>query len=331
MQDKNQLVLTLFIRLLTARIFEEKLSLLLKNSVIPSALKLSLGQESIVGAMEALQADDPVFSSNRNLALATSRNSDLYALLMELFARPEGVCAGVCGQNALCDLKNAHYHSCVSPAMNLSMALGVAYSQKINQTGKVVMCVLGDGAAMSGLFFESLNIASVQQLPLLFYVENNAYCACVTTAQATLQKDVALSAKPYLMPSILVNGANTLDVYEAVKKAGAHARKNKGPVLIESKTYRLSANDYFDLQDYRTSEEIEQNTTCCPLNYLSTYMLQNAIGIKEDLLMLKEKIEGEIEEIFQRALTASNLAHIDETAQLHNQPEKNAQTQGELN
>lgn len=308
MNINNQKIVELFYKMLKVRVFEEKLASLYEEGKIHTNLYLSIGQEAVsAGAMAAINGKDKVFTSHRNFAASICLEMDIEKMFREIMGLDGGYTDGVAGPGYFADMKADIYGASAVPAGNVSVATGVAMGEKIHHTNNIVVSFIGDGAVNEGVFSESVNMASMFKLPIIYLVENNGYAKGQSFSKTSTVKDIASRASSYSIPGIIVDGNNVLDMYEAMLTASSYVRGGKGPIILEAKTYRFSGHHLADKALYRSSKELRAWFDKCPIKLLSNYMLQNMVGIDDDLQMMKDTISAEMDRIINKILNEKEI------------------------
>lgn len=222
-------------------------------------LHLYDGEEAIaVGAMAQLRADDAVVSTYREHGHALARGISARAILAELYGKLEGCSRGRGGSMHLFDAARRFYGGNAIVAGGLPLAAGLALADRMLGRERVTLCIFGDGAVAEGAFHETLNLASLWQLPVLFACENNLYAMGTAIERSQVETELSKRAASYHMPAIRVDGMDVLAVSDAVSETLAHVRTGLGPAFIEFQTYRFRAHSMFDPQLYRDKAEVEQ-------------------------------------------------------------------------
>ena len=290
----NQTIVQIFYKMLKARLFEEKAVMFQQRGLVSSPLYLSIGQEATAAAVCALGGDDAIFASHRNFAVAIAADVSAVTILAELAGLEEGLCGGNAGGACYADNSVNFYGATALAGGNFAKAVGTALSFKLQGRESCVACFAGDGASSDGSFYEALNMAALYQLPVIFFIENNCYGGRGRVDQLHNVRDIAERAKGFEIPGIIVDGNNAIEVYGGMMSGLEYAKKNQSPVVIESKTYRLAGHTLEDNQSYRTNEEIAQWVDYDAIDNITSYMIENGIGITEDLKMMRKKIEDEL-------------------------------------
>jgi TPP-dependent pyruvate/acetoin dehydrogenase alpha subunit len=246
--DRERLVwmLTQMVRI---REFEERVKRTFEDhpGVIRGHTHLADGAEaSIVGSLAALRPDDQMTATYRCHGYPITLGSDVKALMAEIYGREAGICKGYGGSMHLTDIDRGFLGTSGIVGQGIPHAAGVAWAAQIRGKGQVVLSFFGDGASKQGAFHETLNIASLWKLPVVFVMENNNYQAYTRVEQedanAAAGEPLAVKAKAHSMPGETVDGGDPVAVYETISKAVERARSGDGPTLVESMVYRLSAH-----------------------------------------------------------------------------------------
>lgn len=229
-------------RMLRVRLFDEAVKRFAKRGEIPGSAHLSIGQEAeVVGACYALRDDDFMTGNHRSHGHPIGKGSPLGPLMAEIFGKRTGVCKGKGGSMHLADFKVGSLGESGVVGSAVPIATGAAFSAKVRGTDQVSLCFFGDGAANQGGLHESMNLASIWSLPVIYLCENNQYAVTTPASQATSVKHIADRAVAYSMPGVTVeDGQDVLAVHDAVSTAVQRARAGEGPSLVEVMTYRYS-------------------------------------------------------------------------------------------
>jgi TPP-dependent pyruvate/acetoin dehydrogenase alpha subunit len=220
---------------------------------------LSIGQEgAIVGACMALRDDDYVTGTHRSHGHPIGKGADLLPLMAEIFGKRTGICKGLGGSMHLTDTSKGLICESAIVGGGFPLATGAGLSIQVRKTDQVSLCFFGDGATNEGTFHESLNIASVWKLPVIYFCENNGYAVTTSVAMSHGQPDIARRADGYGMPGITVDGQDIEAVHAVTQEAVDRARAGGGPTLIEAKTYRFDehSNRLAIPIKYREEEEV---------------------------------------------------------------------------
>jgi TPP-dependent pyruvate/acetoin dehydrogenase alpha subunit len=249
-------------RMLRIRKFEEEGTRLFKSGKIPAgAFHASIGQEAaIVGACMALRDGDAMTGTHRSHGHPIGKGGELKALMAELMGKATGICKGRGGSMHLADNSVGIISESAIVGGGIPLATGCAMGAKVRGIDQVSLCFFGDGAVNQGTFHESLNMAALWKLPVIYLCENNGYAITTSVATSHGQTNIARRADSYGMPGVTVDGQDVRAVYEATNTAVTRARRGEGPTLIEAKTYRFDEHNVGLLVriPYRSPGEVEQ-------------------------------------------------------------------------
>lgn len=302
MAISKEILTEMYKRMNEARAFDEKLNTFFKKGLMHGTTHLSIGEEaSGVASCMALEEDDYITSNHRGHSHIIGKGIDINRMMAEIFGKSTGYCKGKGGSMHIANLDRGNIGSNGVVGGGFAIATGAALTQKMKSTGKIVLCFFGDGASNEGSFHESMNMASVWKLPVIFFCENNLYGMSTPIEKSMNIKDIAIRAKSYGIPSYTADGNNAIDVYETTGKAAEYCRSGKGPVLIESKTYRYLGHSKSDKNLYRTQKEIEEWKKKDPIKRLRKYLIKNGILTEEEVTKIEEQVTGEIEVAVQFA------------------------------
>lgn len=255
--SKDQLFAAL-LKMHQIRFFEEGAEDSYTRGLIHGTMHLSIGQEgSAVGVCMMLDDTDQITSTHRGHGHCVAKGAELKLMFAEFFGKEEGYCKGRGGSMHIADVSKGNLGANGIVGGGLPIAVGAALANKKLKNNKVVVCFFGDGASNEGAFHESLNMASVWNLPVVFVCENNGYGMSTSTARSTSVEHIADRAAAYSMPGEIVDGNAISDVAEVTRTAVERARSGNGPSLIECKTYRWRGHSKSDRNRYRTVEEID--------------------------------------------------------------------------
>ncbi|MBV9467426.1 MAG: thiamine pyrophosphate-dependent dehydrogenase E1 component subunit alpha [Solirubrobacterales bacterium] len=246
--DSDRLV-WMFTQMARIREFEESVKRTFEEhpGVIRGHTHLADGAEaSIVGSLATMEPGDQVMTTYRCHGYPLVLGTDPNAMMAEIYGRKTGLCKGYGGSMHLTDVERGFLGTSGIVAQGIPQATGAAYAAQIRKEGQVVLCFFGDGASKQGAFSESLNVASLWKLPIVYVMENNSYNVVTRVEQedanAAAGEPLAVKAKAFSMPGMTVDGGDPIEVYNAVGEAGQRARSGGGPTLVESRVYRLSAH-----------------------------------------------------------------------------------------
>ncbi len=245
--------------MVTIRLFEDKVGELFTAARIHGAVHLYIGQEAVAsGACAALKPDDYITSTHRGHGHCIAKGGRLELMLAEIFGKATGYCKGKGGSMHIADLDSGILGANGIVGGGIPIATGAALACKLRKNGRVVLCFFSDGASNEGSFHESLNLASVLTLPVVFLCENNQWAVSTPACRSIPIQNVADRSTAYGMPGAVVDGCDPLAVHQAVWEAASRARSGQGPTLVEAKTYRWEGHYKGDPQTYRSRQEVEE-------------------------------------------------------------------------
>lgn len=296
------------------RKFEEGAEQSYMRGLIHGTMHLSIGQEaSAVGSCMSLSDEDKITSTHRGHGHCVAKNADLGRMFAEFFGKETGYCRGRGGSMHIADVEKGNLGANGIVGGGLPLAVGAALSAKRLGTGTVTLCFFGDGANNEGVFHESLNMAAIWKLPVVFVCENNGYGMSTSTARSTAVKNVAERASAYGMPGTTVDGNDFSAVAEAVDAAVARSRAGEGPSLVETMTYRIRGHSRSDRNRYRDKKEIDAWVERDPIPRLAGLLVTHKILTEADVAA----IEGEASRIIEDSIAfaaASPAPKIEEAA-----------------
>ncbi|MCL2001467.1 MAG: thiamine pyrophosphate-dependent dehydrogenase E1 component subunit alpha [Planctomycetes bacterium] len=304
MRDK-ELLLGIYEMMNKIRRFEEKAFILFQENALRGSVHLYSGEEAIAASVMALlRTDDYITSTHRGHGHGIAKSKDLKKAMAELMGKETGFCKGRGGSMHIADLEKGHLGASAIVGGGIPIAIGGALALKMQGTDRVCVAFFGDGASNQGTFHESLNLASVWKLPVIFVCENNGFGISVPVKQSTAVKDIAVRAIAYDMPGEAVDGNDVLAVLDAAEKAILRARRGDGPTLIECKTYRLRGHWTGDPEVYRTRQEVETWAARDPIPRLRQYLLENKMADAGRLDAIGAAAQAEVEEATAFALNS---------------------------
>ncbi len=248
----------LYLMVLT-RAFEENAEEMYALGKVHGTMHLSIGQEAIAaGASSAITRNDYLLNTHRGHGHFLAWGGDLNRMMAEFLGKENGYCRGRGGSMHIADVESNNLGANGIVGGNLPIAVGVGLSIKIRKTKQVALTLFGDGAANEGAFHESLNMASIWSLPIIYLCENNLYAMSTPFDQAFKIEEISQRAVAYGIKGVTVDGNDVFTVHKAVREAAERARSGDGPTLIEAITYRWRGHSKSDRQAYRTREEVKE-------------------------------------------------------------------------
>ncbi len=276
---------------------EERILDIFAQGKIPGFIHVSIGQEAVaVGVCSALRQDDYILTTHRGHGQAIAKGLDLKRFMAEIFGRLDGYCRGRAGSMHVASKEWGVVGSNGVVGGGIPASLGTAFASQYKGKDQVTVCFFGDGATNEGTFHESLNLAAVWNLPVIFCCENNHWAEFTPQKVHTKLENLSLRAESYGMPGVTVDGDDVLKVREAAEKAVARARKGEGPTLLECKTHRWFGHFAGDSQKYRDPKELKEVRKFDPILKLQNLLLEMKHLKPEDVEQIENKVKLEIDE-----------------------------------
>jgi acetoin:2,6-dichlorophenolindophenol oxidoreductase subunit alpha len=294
----RELLVEMLQRMIRIRYFEERASALRSRIVGP--LHNSVGQEAeIVGACMALRAGDYMTGNHRSHGHPIGKGVKLAPLMAELFGKQGGVCCGKGGSMHLAAFSAGSLGESGIVGSLMPISVGAGLSARLRGTDQVCLCFFGDGAANCGPFHESLNLAAVWKLPVIFLCENNGYALFTAQAKTTAGSHIAHRATAYEIPGQVVDGQDVLAVYDCVSLAIARARAGEGPTLVEARTYRYCEHSEFAgsirVPSYRSEAEMKEWLARDPIRIFCEHLCRTGYLSYENIDLIKSEVRSEVD------------------------------------
>ena len=285
--------------MLKIRFFEEKVKEIFAKGLIPGLAHLYIGEEAVAtGACGAIEKEDYITSTHRGHGHCIAKGGDLNKMMAEIMAKATGYCKGKGGSMHIADTELGILGANGVVGGGIPIATGAGLSSKIKNDNRVTLCFLGDGATNQGSFHESINFASVQNLPVIYIVENNQYGISVAQSRHQNIQDISVRAESYGIDGITIDGNQVTEVFQTISDYAQRARDGKGPFLVECKTYRWRGHHEGDPNQgtlYRDKEEIEDWKQKCPIRRMETYLRENKGYTEEQLNQIRDQVTQQIE------------------------------------
>jgi pyruvate dehydrogenase E1 component alpha subunit len=297
--SKDKLV-SIFRKMCMIRSFEDKLYyLFLNDPTIPGTMHQYNGQEAVaVGVCENLEKEDYITSTHRGHGHCIAKGVSIDKMMAEMYGKSTGCCKGMGGSMHLADFSVGILGATGIVGAGLPIACGAALSSKLRGSNQVTVCFFGDGAANEGSFHESLNLAAIWKLPVVFVCENNLYGFSTPLHKVMAIENISDRASGYGMHGETVDGNNVLAVYRSAREAVRRARDGKCPALIEYKTYRHRGHSRFESAFYRPKEEVEEWMKRDPIKRFKDFLLEKNILTEDELTL----IENDVTRIIDRSV-----------------------------
>jgi pyruvate dehydrogenase E1 component alpha subunit len=298
----KEVKIQLFNNLLKSRRVEERLIELSTSGRLPGWLHSVLGAEAVgVGVASNLKKTDIMNNHHRGRATLIAKGVPLEHFFAEALGTKCGPCHGIAGEMHFCDMEYGIMGMSGLVSATLPIAAGMAYAAQYNNTGQVIVHLIGDGTVDNGYFHEVMNIASKWKLPIVFVVENNGWAQFVPQSATASQPEIWRKAEAYNIPSKMADGNDVLEVYATAKEAIEHARRGEGPMLVEYRVNRWLGHYVGDPQKYRDPKDIERARKSDPVIEYQALLLEKKIITATYIEKLEQSIKAEIEAALEYA------------------------------
>jgi pyruvate dehydrogenase E1 component alpha subunit len=291
-------ILKMYQDMLKIRYFENKITDLYSRGLMPGLAHLYIGEEAVaVGVCANLTKRDFAVSTHRGHGHLIAQGADLKKMMAEVLGKETGYCKGKGGSMHIMDVSKGILGANGIVGAGIPIATGSAYSAKVRGTNQVTVSFFGDAASNQGTFHESINMAAAWKLPVVYVCENNLYGISVDIRKVTATKDIAVRAKAYDIPGVVVDGNDVLEVYRVDKEAIDRARRGEGPSLIECKTYLWKGLQVGDPgRVYRLEKETEEWKEHCPIKTFRERLIKEKISSEEELSLIEKNTKEIIKE-----------------------------------
>lgn len=294
MTDK-QLAHILLSDMVRVRLMEEKCAELYSAAKIRGFLHLYVGEEAVAtGSLRALQPDDAVVATYREHAHALLHGVPMTRIIAEMFGKQEGCSRGRGGSMHLFDADARFYGGNAIVAGGVPLAVGLALADKQLGLNRVTACYFGEGAIAEGAFHESLNLAELWQLPVLFCCENNRYAMGTVLEHELSQMDLTEKAASYRVPALAADGMDVIACHTAAQEGAYHVRSGAGPFFLEFRTYRFRPHSMFDPELYRKKSEVERWKERDPIKTFTERCLADGFLTEDDIAAIRSAAEQEV-------------------------------------
>jgi pyruvate dehydrogenase E1 component alpha subunit len=294
--QKAPFLLGLYRKMVEIREVEEALIRLFAEGRMPGFIHSYIGEEATgVGVCAALRSDDYITSTHRGHGHILAKGGDLSRFMAEVFGRRTGYCGGKGGSMHIADFEIGILGANGVVGGGIPIAAGAACSSVLATQDRVAAAFFGDGAADIGSFHESLNLAAIWKLPVVFVCENNGYADFISTQDHMLIEHISERAAAYGIPGVTVDGNDVLSVYEAALEAVQRARAGDGPTLFEAVTYRWRGHYEGDPQPYRADDEVAQWRERDPIKRFREQLFELGILSDADVQTIQEEVQAAIE------------------------------------
>jgi TPP-dependent pyruvate/acetoin dehydrogenase alpha subunit len=305
---KDEDLKVMFRKMLTIRRFEERAIQEYQSGNLYGFIHSYIGQEAIaVGVCSHLRIDDRIVSNHRGHGHCIAKGADMKRMMAEIFGKRSGYCKGKGGSMHIADFKIGMLGANGIVGAGLPIATGSAIAAQLEGGDRISVVFFGDGACGEGEFHESLNLASIWKLPIVFVCENNMYGVNTLTSYSMAAENVADRAVAYSMPGEVADGNNLFTVYETAEKAVNRARKGEGPSLIEFQTYRWRSHfEGGGMPDLRPVNEIEEWKKKCPVAFMERQLFEMGLMHTDELKALDKEIMSQVQAAVEFAKQSPN-------------------------
>ncbi|HYB50370.1 MAG TPA: pyruvate dehydrogenase (acetyl-transferring) E1 component subunit alpha [Burkholderiaceae bacterium] len=292
--DRAQ-ALELLRQMLRIRRFEEKCAELYGKQKIRGFLHLYIGEEAVAaGAIPPLEPDDALVCTYREHGHALVRGVPMQSVMAEMYGKVEGCSRGRGGSMHIFDAQRRLYGGNAIVGGGIPLAVGLALADRMQRRRRVTSVFFGEGAMAEGVFHESMNLAALWRLPVLFCCENNLYAMGTRLDRSESQTDLTVKAASFAVRAVKVDGMDVLAVHKAASEAVAFVRENQAPMFVEFQTYRFRAHSMFDPDLYRDKEEVDQWKKRGPLHSFSDRLKALSLMTEDDFLRLDAEVLAEV-------------------------------------
>jgi pyruvate dehydrogenase E1 component alpha subunit len=279
------------------RRFEERAGEMYAKAKIGGFLHLAIGEEAtIIGSVRALRDSDYLISTYRSHGHALARGTDANAVMAELFGREDGCSRGRGGSMHMFDYGRRFMGGYGIVGGNLPIGAGHALASDYKGTDDVTLCVFGDGASNQGTFGETMNLAALWQLPIVFMVTNNQFGMGTAVERHSAVIDLAQKAEGYGVPGTRCDGMDVVDTYHAICEAVQRAREERQPMLVEAITYRFRGHSMADPEEYRTKEQVEEWRRRDPIGVFAHRLIEEDVLSESDRDSMDEEAIATVDE-----------------------------------
>jgi TPP-dependent pyruvate/acetoin dehydrogenase alpha subunit len=286
------------------RYFEEKAEDLYIRGLVHGTMHLSIGMEAgSVGSIATLRPDDLIIHHHRGHGHTIAKGADLTIMMAEFLGRETGYCRGRGGSMHIADIPGGNLGATGVVGGGIPTSVGIALALQMRRSTQILLSYFGDGATNEGEFHESLNMASVWKLPVVFICDNNQYGMSMHKSKSMNIEKISTRAMSYGIPGITVDGNNVLDVYEAVLEAGERARRGEGPSLVDCLTYRWRGHSKSDRNLYRTSQEIDEWKHKCPIKRFKNVLVDGSVMTRDEVEGIDQAAKVAIDQAAEAAQT----------------------------
>lgn len=298
MKLQRETLISMYQTMYKIREFEKAVVDLFSQDLIRGAVHVYLGEEAVAsGACHALEKDDYIVSTHRGHGHCIAKGGKVHKMMAEILGKSTGYCKGKGGSMHIADLKCGILGANGIVGAGIPIATGAGMTSWIKKDNKVTLCFFGDGASNQGTFHESINMAAVFRLPVVFICENNHYAVFTSTEKALSVENISERSIAYGIPGYSIDGNDVIEVFNTVSNAVKRARAGKGPSLIECKTYRWFGHFVGDPENYRSKEEVKKwKTKKDPIEMYKKKLIKEGMVENKKFSRIENEIQKEIED-----------------------------------
>ncbi|MBI5880065.1 MAG: pyruvate dehydrogenase (acetyl-transferring) E1 component subunit alpha [Chloroflexi bacterium] len=298
MRPNADRLILMYRNMVLIRKFEERSAGFYREGKIGGFLHLYIGEEAVgVGAIAALAPQDYIVTHYRDHGHAIARGLDPKALMAELLGRSTGVAGGKGGSMHLVDVSKGFWGGYGIVGGHIALATGLALASQYQDENRVTLCIFGDGSTNIGYFHESLNLASLWKLPVLYLCENNLYGMGTAVERASAVASMAEKACAYNIPAVRIDGMDTLKVFDATQRAIEHVRSGNGPYFIEAMCYRFPGHSMGDPERYRVKDEVDRYKQRDPIVAFGKQLEGDGVVDEADLERIEREVAQEMDAV----------------------------------
>ncbi len=293
---KKETAADMYEKMLLTRYFEEKVAYFFSMGMVHGTTHLYVGEEATAtGVCCALEEQDLIASTHRGHGQCISKGIDINKMMAEFLGKEAGYCKGKGGSMHIANLEGGNLGANGVVGGGIPLAVGAGITTKMKKIDRIVVGFFGDGATNEGTFHESLNLASIWKLPVLFVCEDNKYGISLSRYKSMNIDDIAVRASSYGIPGKTIDGNDVFQVYEETKKAREYVKEN-GPMLLVCDTYRFLGHSKSDANVYRTKAEIEEWKAKCPIKRARQHLLDSKLFTEAEIAALEADAKKQIED-----------------------------------
>jgi acetoin:2,6-dichlorophenolindophenol oxidoreductase subunit alpha len=300
----HEMLVWMLQRMCEIRYFEEKAEELYVRGLVHGTMHLSIGQEAgSVGSIATLRPEDLIIHHHRGHGHTIAKGANITTMMAEFLGKEPGYCRGRGGSMHIADIPGGNLGATGVVGGGIPTSVGIALALQMRRSEQILLSYFGDGASNEGEFHESLNMASVWKLPVVFICDNNQYGMSMHVTRSMNVDSVSERAASYGIPGQAVDGNDVLAVYDVVRAAVEHARAGQGPTLIDCQSYRWRGHSKSDRNLYRTAQEIEEWKQKCPIQRFKAVLVNSGVMSREEAEGIDQAAKATVDQAAEEALT----------------------------